>query len=178
MTQYRNMLSSWMYNMKLNITLIILILWNGLNAMWSSFAYVTPETEKEYKIEVYVSEIPKDTSKYLIKIKSPNMHNQKMAWLIISSGRIKKDDQIFRTSFWDGKIPEDVIVKTMLKPIEEDMLSDSYKQKDLKQQTFEIVLDKNMIANAYVYIDFSRVVKDGGYYYSIDLATYLNKMKQ
>ena len=72
--------------------------------------------------------------------------------------------QDFRNYIW-SKIPnrDDILVKAALLPTEE--------------MKIQFVLDKDLAMKSYVYIDFPKPVLDGGYYYSIDLKTYIQKSK-
>lgn len=164
--------------MRLIIPFLILVLFKSSYATWSSFAHVTPETEKEYKIKVELLIDSTDTSRFLVKIKAPRKSHSKKVWLVVSDKKIEKENQKFRDFFWFGKHSKDIVIWSMLKPIEKNPHVYTAEQRAVKQEKFEIIIKKKLLTTTYIYIDFPSVTYDGGYFYSIDLATYLNKEKE
>ena len=140
-------------------------------ATFSQFVHITPLTEKKYAIEVKVTRIENQENKY--KIRVPLLSDDhKHVWLITCKNAIAPEQQDFRNYIWSlQEENRNIVLKTHLMP-EESL----YAPPDLKKSKYiELILDKNILMRSYIYIDFPPVVSDGGFYYSIDLSTYLEK---
>ena len=149
--------------------ILFLSLTNRSYSSWSDFAHVTPATEKEYNLHVQL--VPLDTreSKFKVKFKAVG-YDEKLAWLIITTDALSVKGQQLRYHFWGSAKPEKAIrLKTLIMPVGVGGLS----VENDDPAFYEIELEASLMENAYIYIDFPLPVKDGGYFYSIDLGAYL-----
>ena len=139
------------------------------HAGWSDFAHVTPTTEKEYNLQVQL--IPLDTGESRFKIKCRAVgFDEKLAWLIITEKALSSQEQRQRAHLWGSAQPEKAIrLKTLILPEGVGALM----EEEEAPLFYEVELDAELMKTAYIYIDFPFPVKDGGYFYSIDLNAYL-----
>lgn len=154
------------------LALMILLLTSQAQADWSSFVYVTPNTEAEVELKVSMNPIKNKPGKYSIKLKAIG-YNHKYAWLIITKNPLSYDEQQLREYIWSGtKSEQDILVKAKLMPTCIGGLT-----KKVEVEKFYVIeLDSDLIKRSYIYIDFPSRVLDGGYYYSIDLGKYYRKL--
>lgn len=156
------------------IILIFILVAIPANATWSSFAYVTPETENNYGLKIEVSKIENEKGKYRTKIFGITNDEMKQAWLIISSEKLTENEQNLRSYIWESIKPSKyILVKAKLNPNK----SFSFETKK-KPGHYEVDLSSVMMERAYIYIDFPVKVYDGGWYYSIDLPAYLARHRE
>ena len=151
-------------------------------ASWSKFAHVTSENKDTYKLNISAQRQSSNPEIYDIKFRSDffdlNRPLGKCAWLIISKRKLTPDEQIRRFDIWKpDRVNEDLLVVAKLQPKFDMVLDEEEKRYKPIQRDFELTLHENMIQHAYIYIDFPRSVFDGGYYYSIDLATFIENKK-
>lgn len=160
--------------MKTLIALILVLVAVQAHAAWSAFAHVTPETEKQYELVVDMTPIQNEKGSFRIKFSAVG-YDHKQAWLIIASDKLTEKEQELRGYIWESiKPPKQILVKAKLSPHGIGALS----SKRDKPIYYEVELSSEMIERAYIYIDFPSMVLDGGYYYSIDLPTYLARYKE
>jgi len=135
-------------------------------ASWSAFAHVTPETEKKYEFSVKLTPVKNKKNTYRVKLNAIG-YDEKHAWLITAPKEVSPEKQDFRNFIWYPKsVKKEKLKKTELYP------------KGKKDNLYyEIEISSNKIYSSYIYIDFPSQVCDGGYYYSIDLKSYLLKFK-
>ena len=130
------------------------------SASWSAFANVNQKNQSKYKITVKTSVSKNDQITY--QIKAPMVGEHKHCWLIICKSKLKLKQQEFRDYIWNDKSDRsDVWLKV---PVVPD-----------KKGIIQFTIHKEFIPRSYIYIDFPHMVFDGGYYYSIDLSTYIKK---
>lgn len=125
---------------------------------FSKFAHVTPSTEKEYKLSLSITKKNND----LYTVKFPWEKQSKQCWLIVfEDSEAFQKNLDFRQVIWNrGKIiPKGI---SRITPLQETQ--DGYIEVDIK---------KEEIPHSYISIDFPTNVMDGGYYYTIDLPSYL-----
>lgn len=159
--------------MKTLITLTLMALVVQAHAAWSAFAHVTPETEKKYELAVYLTPIQSEKDSFRIKVTAVG-YDHKQAWLIIASEKLTGEEQELRAYIWESIRPQKrILVKAKLSP---RGTSESSSRRD-ESRYYEVELSSEMLERAYIYIDFPSMVLDGGYYYSIDLPTYLARYK-
>jgi len=141
--------------------LVVVLLFIPLHALgsWSGFAHVTPTTESKYGLTVELKEVAKNL--FRVKLEAVG-YDSKRAWLITSPRSLSSKEQMLRFEIWDRK--KSPLLKRLLKP------------KIVKNKYFyDIRLYRDTLSSSYIYIDFPRPVRDGGYYYSIDLPSYLSQ---
>jgi hypothetical protein len=129
-------------------------------ASWSEFADVNSLNESKYGIKVEVA--ARKNQQHIYRIKAPVVGGHKRCWLIVCKKKLGAKQQNFRDYIWTGESKQsDVLLKAQLTPE--------------KGTDVQFSLHKDLVSRSYVYIDFPRLVLDGGYYYAIDLASYLKK---
>ncbi len=126
------------------------------NAVFSGFAYVTPETEADYPIEVCVDQ----SGTGPIEVSVQFEHGSKRGWLITTHHYLDRHSQEFRQILWDDSATDS--------PIE----SISRLQYDGETEITRVSVPRELFARSYLYFDFPRPVYDGGWYYSVDLSTF------
>jgi len=156
--------------MKHVLGLFILFFTAQAHASWSAFAYITPETQEKYKLEVSISPIDGVRKKFLIRFNAVG-YDSKLAWLIVTEEPLSEKGQELRDYIWSGvKTESEILIKSKMMPTG----IGGFSSKDKKKERFyEIELDSELIKRAYIYIDFPSMVFDGGYYYSVDLGAFL-----
>lgn len=157
----------------LTIFTTMLIFANTAYASFSQFIRITPETEKKHNIQVQIKPISNQKNKYRITI--PFSSDSQQAWLIICKKPVVPEKQEFRNYIWsfctDDDENRDIIVSACLRENKNNLIPpDSGTSNNI-----EIILDEESIRKAYIYIDFPMLVLDGGYYYTIDLSSYLDQ---
>lgn len=159
-------------DMKKMIAIVLLLISSQSQARWSRFAHVTPENESKYGLEVKLTPVDGQKSKFSIKVKAV-ADDAKNAWLIVASEALSKEGQELRYYIWQSKKTEkDILVKAMLMPTKGAGESSARR----RPKYYEVELDSKLMGRSYIYIDFPSPVTDGGYYCSIDLGSYLKKM--
>lgn len=155
--------------MKRLLSLFLLTLSSNSYSSWSEFAHVTPETEGKYKLDISVE---KSSSGEVFKVTVPAVsYDSKNAWLIITDKPLTSEQQKLRQTIWGmSKKPVSFIVKSQLKV----QTVNSHKKRGKEEKYYYLELSKKIMETAYIYIDFGSLVMDGGYYYSVDLTTYIN----
>ena len=92
------------------------MLTSQLNADWSSFAHITPDTEADFKLKISLSPVKNHVGKYSIKLKAVE-YNSKLAWLVITKKPLSLSGQKLREHIWSNTKPEQKIVaKAQLLP--------------------------------------------------------------
>ena len=154
-------------------TLILILLTSQLQADWSGFAHITPRTEAKAGINVLINPIKNKLNKYSIKVNTIG-YNQQYAWLIITKNKLTADKQQLREYIWNGatESEQNIILKTRLFPVG----IAGFREKIEVEKFYLIELDSDLIKRSYIYIDYPSMILDGGYYYSIDLAKYYDKL--
>lgn len=139
-------------------------------AVWSAFAHVTPDTREEYDMPVCVASMPNAPD--LVRIRFPLADDRhKNAWLIITKTYLPAEQQEFRRYLWaDSHIPELELVSEV-----SNLRSTIGRDAGIDEpELAEIQIARELMSRAYVYIDFPHATFDGGYYYSIDLSTFVD----
>lgn len=146
------------------VVLILLLASSQVWASWSDFAHVTPETQQKYKLDVEISPLANRKNIFQVKFNSVGSKH-KQAWLIVAAISLSKEEQKLRDYVWQSTpLISEISLKALLKPVSDKNSISSY---------YEVELTVELLKRAYIYIDFPFMVADGGYYYSIDLATFL-----
>ena len=155
------------------VAILLMFVCANTYAAWGGFALVTPETAMKYGLDLEIQPIL-NGGNYKVKFNALG-YSHKNAWLIITSSAMSEKEQQLRGYIWgETEVPRKLIMQTKLNPT--DFSEKSGKENGTRY--YEVIISKELIKNAYVYIDFPGMVFDGGYYYSIDLgAFYLNQIK-
>lgn len=153
------------------IALVIVFFGGGLcvskaRGQFSAFAHVTRANQEDYTVNVRI--LPVDVQGKQYRVVVSGVHDEQCAHLIVSKRPLSPGEQDFRPFFWrEGRRREDVlpVLPLSMRP----------ELKSRGAQYLECVMDAARFAGSYIYIyiDYPHFVCDGGYYYSIDLATFL-----
>ena len=148
---------------------LILLYTNTAFAAFSAFVVITPDNEAEYPFLIRAQPLENQPGYTRVKVIGP-VDGSKKAWLIECKQSLLSESQNFRMTIWGyEQFNDDVIKITPLKPGQTTLPGKG-------SQTYpyvEVVLSNKVMQRSYLYIDFPREVRDGGYYYSIDLPYYL-----
>ena len=141
--------------------LIIAVLFSSVAfGAWAGFAHVTPDTREKYGMPVCVSSIPGQPG--LARVVFPlNKDSWVHAWLIITEQYFPPRKQNFREYIWSRSKDESRI----------QLRAKLHRMDD--RDFAEVVISRATMSRAYIYIDYPREVYDGGWYYSIDLSTFV-----
>ena len=152
------------------LVLVLLLLHTNITfAAFSSFEVITPDNEAEYPFLIQVQPLENQPGYTRVRVIGP-IDDDKRAWLIECKQSLFPESQNFRMTIWGYKqFNDDVIKITPLKPGQTTVPGKG----NQAYPYVEVVLSNKVMQRSYLYIDFPREVKDGGYYYSIDLAYYL-----
>lgn len=137
-------------------------------ASWSRFVVITPANESEYPIVVRVEAVPGDEGRSRIRVIG-DIGKWQRPWLVVCRTSVDPCGPYFRDMFWFGADNEKVELWMQLFP--EQTLVPGWRGH--LYPYVELKLSPEQMHRAYIYIDFPHPVDDGGYYYSIDLAYYL-----
>lgn len=149
-------------------------------AQFSAFADVNSMNESKHGIKVEVA--ARKNQQHIYRIKTPMVGGSKRCWLIVCKKKLGAKQQNFRDYIWTGESKKsDVLLKAQL-TLEKGIDVQYSLHRDLfeppKELYIEFTLHKDLVSRSYVYIDFPRPVLDGGYYYAIDLASYLKRSEK
>lgn len=140
-----------------------------MQAAFSEFVSITPKNEEEHNIHVTVISLDNKKDQYAVKI--PLMITDKHTWLIICKNPLSPKKQNFREYIWSSGKEGDKGILVITK-LHLDKDGSELKDKNMEKYS-EIMIHKDLIKRAYIYIDYSSPIFDGGFYYSIDLQSYL-----
>ncbi len=150
------------------IAILLLIFATAAMAAFSSFVVITPENEAEHRFLVQVQAVADSPDRSRVRVVGAVVEHLRV-WLVICRTPVHADEQHFRYVFWFDARNENIERYTQLFP-EQTTLPESG---DQLYSYVEAELSHEQMRRAYIYIDHPRPVDDGGYYYSIDLAYYL-----
>ena len=138
-------------------------------AAFSAFVVITPDNEAEYPFLIQAQPLENQPGYTRVKVIGPVDGSQK-AWLIECKQSLLSESQNFRMTIWGyTQFNDDIIKITPLTPGKTTLPEKG----DQQYSYVEVVLPNKVMQRSYLYIDFPREVRDGGYYYSIDLPYYL-----
>ena len=149
---------------------ILLLFYSGLaNAVFSAFVNINSESQEnnEFNIEVKPTN---EKNKYSINL-SMMYGEKRYAWLIICENSLSSKKQNFRNYIWHSDSEgRNIIVKIPL-----DFKKNRFSEDREDNLSYaNLILDKKFIKSSYIYIDSPVPIFDGGFYYAIDLGSYVN----
>ncbi len=151
---------------------LLLIVWlslvNAAFAASSQFVVVTPANEAQHPFLVQVKAVADDDERSRVRVIAAVDGGQR-AWLILCKTYLNSSGQNFRNVLWFSAKNQNIERVTRLAP-EQTTLSESGEK---SYSYVEVELSYEQMRRAYIYIDYPRPIDDGGDYYSIDLAYYL-----
>ena len=142
-------------------------------AYFSSFEVITPDNEAEHLFLIQSQPLVNQLGYTRVRVIGP-IDDHRGVWLVECKKSLLPESQNFRMTIWGYKQFNDDIIKiTRLKPGQTTLPG-----RDSQLFAYvEVVLSNDKMQRSYLYIDFPREVRDGGYYYSIDLPYYLEGPK-
>lgn len=150
------------------ILIFSLSLANAVFAASSAFVVITPENEGEHPFSIQVKIVPDQEERSRVQIVGA-INGSRHAWLIVCKKTLNSNQQNFRAFFWYGGRHEEIERAIRLYPGKTTLPESG----DQMYEYVEVELSHEQMRRAYVYIDYPLEINDGGYYYSIDLAYYL-----
>ena len=153
--------------------LLVFLHTNIAFAIFSEFVVITPNNEAQHSFLIQAQPLKNKPGFTRVKVIGP-IHNHMGVWLIECKQSLLPESQNFRMTIWGYKQFNDDIIK--ITPLTPDQTTLPGKGSQ-KYPYVEVVLSNKVMQRSYLYIDFPREVKDGGYYYSIDLPYYLEGPK-
>ncbi len=151
--------------------LILILLLSFASAAFASFSalvVITPENEARHSFSVQVNGVAGLGERSRVRVIGDVGGGQRV-WLIICKTPVDSSRQQFRDVLWSHAENHDIERYIQLFP-EQTTESESGERSN---PYVEVELSNEQMRRAYIYIDYPRPVDDGGYYYSIDLAYYL-----
>lgn len=150
-------------------SVIMLLLTNSVFAAFSAFVIITPENEANHPFLIQAQPMENQPNHTRIRVIGP-VAGHKKVWLIVCKQSLLPTSQNFRTTIWEGRNNEDEIVNINQLNPGVITLPETGSQ---EYAYVEVILSSDEMQSSYLYIDYPHQVFDGGYYYSIDLAYYL-----
>jgi hypothetical protein len=138
-------------------------------AAFSKFVVVSPDTENTH--QELKPEIKNENG--LVSVRIPYQESDKKYWLIVSDKQLQKENLNFRSLIWEGaSARSDILLIAPLAPNAQP-LTPKGKKPQLRDITLQ--LSSDLAQRAYIYHDFSDPVLDGGFFYTVDIPSYLNR---
>jgi hypothetical protein len=158
-----------MFARQKNLILIVLLtIAGGAMAASSRFVVITPKNEVEHPFMIKVRGVAGQGGWSRVRVVGDVGAHQR-AWLVVCKYSVGAGSQNFRGVFWFDAQDENIERYIQLFP-EQTALPESG---DRLYPYVEAELPDEQMRRAYIYIDYPHPVDDGGDYYSIDLAYYL-----
>lgn len=161
-------MKSMIWHLRQFILILAASLVNAAFAASSAFVVITPENEAKYPFLIEAIPVTDHEQHSRIRIIG-TINGSRHAWLIICKKYVNSSGQNFRGFFWYSGRHEEIERVTRLHPGQTTLPESG----DQIYEYVEVELSHEQMRRAYIYIDYPFEVMDGGYYYSIDLAYYL-----
>lgn len=151
------------------LVLTFLLVASAVSADFSQFVSISPNNENKYQeVRPVITR-----QENLVTVRVPYRDGPKKYWLIVSDKPLRNGEQEFRDFIWKGAgTRTDIILLVPLGP------SVQRKQGgDIRDENSEIqlILPYQLAQRAYIYHDFPMLVFDGGFYYTIDIPSYVKQ---
>jgi len=137
-------------------------------AQVSAFVVITPENEAEHSFQIQVETVPERKNYSRVRVIGP-IDGRRQAWVIVCKEYVNASGQNFRNYLWYRGVNKNIQRVRRLHPGQTRPNGFTAQE----HEYVEVDLPRDQIRRAYIYIDYPSEVDDGGYYYSIDLAFYL-----
>lgn len=166
----------------LQYALLLTLLAPAASARFSKFACISPDTPNpdgalQVVPEVTFSSAAQDQVTVRVTIAPRNQqYDGRQCWLIICKKPVNPDRQDFRHAILLPKQPRDDIER--ITPLTAAPgVSPSAGGAASAARSIAVQLSRELASRAYIYIDYPSPVMDGGYYFSIDIPSYLRRLK-
>ena len=157
-----------MLHFKIFILILSVSLMKAAFAASSTFVVITPENETEHPFLIQVKGVAGHKEHSRVRVVGAN-DASRHAWLVICKKYVYASRQNFRNYFWYGEQVKEIERVVELHPTQTTLP----KSGDQVYDYVEVELSHDQMRRAYIYIDSAFEINDGGYFYSIDLAYYL-----
>ncbi|WP_297820830.1 hypothetical protein [uncultured Paraglaciecola sp.] len=137
------------------------------HAVWAKFVHVTPMSPEPPKVDVSVSQ--SDGDEVSIELVFPEHYGGKKAWLITSKATFFVNEQERFRYTLSGDNAQDTALQNVDEVVRLNPTSGGE-----KFVVFNLTLDMATARRSIVYYGHTRTVFDGGYFYSVDLQSFLN----
>ena len=137
---------------------------------FSEFVVLTPKNDLYHGFRIQTFPVPSQADHTRVRVTWPLDEYQQM-WLVECKKSLPTEQQNFRPLVW-GETDEDGVVVS-IKPMERQSVAGAETER-VQYAYVEIALPNEQLTRSYLYIDFPQPLNDGGYYYSIELAYYLD----
>lgn len=154
---------------KLSVSLVLLLVTFPTFASFSMFLSISPANENNNQ-DIRPTIKSKGDS---VAVSIPYIEGERKYWLIVSDKMLPTHKQNFRDVIWSGNIvhPGIILIAPLGYPFQEH--PDQLVSKDKPE--IQIVLPRTLAMHSYIYYDYPKSIYDGGFYYTIDIPSYLQK---
>ena len=140
----------------------------SVSAVFSKFVVIAPKNQQEHGINVEMARVEGNKNLFEVTISKPSSNRH--TYLIICKNKLKNSQLNFRSYLWFSEYKEENILLKANLGTEENMHAVG---RSIKEKSIVVMIDEDLINRSYIYIDYPSLVKDGGYFYTIDLSEYL-----
>jgi hypothetical protein len=142
-------------------------------ADFSQFVSVSPDNEnKNQEVRPIIAR-----KENVVTVRVPYRDGPKKYWLIVSDKPLRNGEQEFRDFIWKGagtrtRTRTDIALLVPLGPsVQRKQGGDIGDEKS----EIQLILSYQLAQRAYIYYDFPTLVFDGGFYYTIDIPSYVKQ---
>ncbi len=137
-------------------------------AAFSEFVSVSPANDSRHQGMKPVIKIEGS----LVTIQLPYRDGPQKYWLVVADRPPAKDRQEFRSIIWGyGGRRADIV---LIAPLAPSLDGCYWLQVKDRRPEIRLNLSRELASRAYIYRDFPGYVLDGGYYYTVDIPSYLS----
>jgi hypothetical protein len=129
---------------------------------FSQFVRVTPKVNSDHLLKVKVEE---QGDNYLVSLSEIKKAD---GWQIELEQPAEAEEQSFRDFIWHKRYPQGKVLK----------ITKIHSNKSGKPVVVKRKIPKTKAERIYFYFDNPREVADGGYYFTVDLATYIKSVNK
>jgi hypothetical protein len=139
-------------------------------AVFSGFVSVSPRNDRVHREMKPFVEVDGGS----VTVRLPYRIDPKPYWLFIATKPLAKDRQEFRDFLWSRGTPQagsnrsDIVLYRLITESSGDIVGDA----------IVLHLPLEIAARAYLYHDYPSLVMGGGYYYTVDIPSYLPGLEQ
>ncbi len=143
--------------------------------VFSEFVSVTPTTDNKHQHMRPVIKVEGALVTIRLPYRNDDKNYGRKYWLVVSDKPLTKEKQEFRGVLINGVgARSDILLMATLGPSR----SGWGREMDNDKSYIFLHLTHELAQRAYIYHDYSGVVLDGGYYYTVDIPAYLPKKRQ
>ena len=139
---------------------------------FSEFISVSPATDNKHQKMKPDIKVEGELVTIRISYQDGDKEYGRKYWLIVSDKPLTKERQDFRGINLGVNVRSDIILMAALAPSPWNL--------NRRDENNHIILHltRELAQRAYIYHDYSRLVLDGGFYYTVDIPSYMPKNEQ